>query len=37
MAKLQRPDDLLLLGHSETLFKVSEDYTLIAKTIYRRS
>jgi chemotaxis protein methyltransferase CheR len=37
MAKLQRPDDLLLLGHSETLFKVSEDYTLIGKTIYRRS
>lgn len=37
MAKLQRPDDLLFLGHSETLFKVSEDYTLIGKTIYRRS
>jgi chemotaxis protein methyltransferase CheR len=37
MAKLQRPDDLLFLGHSETLFKVSEDYALIGKTIYRRS
>jgi chemotaxis protein methyltransferase CheR len=37
MAKLQRPDDLLFLGHSETLFKVSEDYALIGKTVYRRS
>jgi chemotaxis protein methyltransferase CheR len=36
MAKLQRPGDLLFLGHSESLFKVSEDYTLIGKTIYRR-
>lgn len=35
-AKLQRPGDLLFLGHSESLFKVSEDYTLIGKTIYRR-
>ena len=37
MAKLQRPGDLLFLGHSETLFKVSEQYGLIGKTIYRRS
>jgi chemotaxis protein methyltransferase CheR len=37
MAKLQRPGDLLFLGHSETLFKVSEDYALIGKTIYRRA
>jgi chemotaxis protein methyltransferase CheR len=37
MAKLQRPGDLLFLGHSETLFKVSDDYTLIGKTIYRRN
>jgi chemotaxis protein methyltransferase CheR len=37
IAKLQRPGDLLMLGHSETLFKVSEDYSLIGKTIYRRS
>jgi len=37
IAKLQRPRDLLFLGHSETLFKVSEDYSLIGKTIYRRS
>jgi chemotaxis protein methyltransferase CheR len=36
MAQLQRPDDLLFLGHSETLFKVSEDYALIGKTVYRR-
>ena len=37
MAKLQRYDDLLFLGHSENLFNVSSDYTLIGKTIYRRS
>jgi chemotaxis protein methyltransferase CheR len=34
--RLQRPGDLLFLGHSESLFKVSEAYTLIGKTIYRR-
>jgi len=37
MARLQRPGDLLFLGHSESLFKVSTDYTLIGRTIYRRS
>jgi chemotaxis protein methyltransferase CheR len=37
ISKLQRPGDLLLLGHSETLFKVSDDYALIGRTIYRRS
>jgi chemotaxis protein methyltransferase CheR len=37
MARLQREDDLLFLGHSETLFKVSTDYTLIGKTVYRRT
>ena len=36
-ARLQRPGDLLYLGHSESLFKVSSDYTLISRTIYRRS
>jgi len=37
IARLQRPDDLLFLGHSENLFNVSSDYTLIGKTIYRRN
>ena len=37
VSRLQRPGDLLFLGHSETLFKVSTDYTLIGRTIYRRS
>lgn len=37
MAQLQRPGDLLFLGHSESLFKVSDAYTLIGKTVYRRS
>lgn len=37
VARLQRPGDLLFLGHSESLFKVSDDYTLIGKTIYRRA
>jgi len=37
MAVLQRPGALLFLGHSESLFKVSTDYTLIGRTIYRRN
>jgi chemotaxis protein methyltransferase CheR len=36
-APLQRPGDLLFLGHSESLFKVSESWELIGKTIYRRA
>jgi chemotaxis protein methyltransferase CheR len=36
MAPLQRPGDLMFLGHSESLFKVSEAWNLIGKTIYRR-
>lgn len=36
IARLQRPGDLLFLGHSESLFKVSDDYTLMSKTTYRR-
>jgi chemotaxis protein methyltransferase CheR len=37
VAQLQRPGDLLFLGHSESLFKVSDDYALIGKTVYRRA
>jgi chemotaxis protein methyltransferase CheR len=37
MTPLQRPGDLLMLGHSESLFKVCDDYTLIGKTIYKRT
>jgi chemotaxis protein methyltransferase CheR len=37
VAYLQRPGDLLFLGHSESLFKVSESYTPIGKTVYRRT
>jgi chemotaxis protein methyltransferase CheR len=36
VSQLQRPGDLLFLGHSESLFKVSEAYSLIGKTVYRR-
>jgi chemotaxis protein methyltransferase CheR len=36
-ARLQRPGDLLFIGHSESMFKVSEAYTLIGKTIYKRN
>jgi chemotaxis protein methyltransferase CheR len=36
IARLQRPGDLLFLGHSESLFKVCDDYGLIGKTIHRR-
>jgi chemotaxis protein methyltransferase CheR len=37
VARLQRPGDILFLGHSENLFRVSEDYTLVGKTVYRRN
>jgi len=37
ISRLQKPGNLLFLGHSESLFKVSEDYALIGKTIYRRA
>src|SRR3984957_14211133 len=37
LAQLQQPGDLLFLGHSESLFKVSEQYALIGKTVYRRA
>jgi chemotaxis protein methyltransferase CheR len=36
VAGLQRPGDLLFLGHSESLFKVSDAWSLIGKTIYRK-
>jgi chemotaxis protein methyltransferase CheR len=36
MARLQRPGDLLFLGHSESLYRVSDRYELIGRTIYRR-
>ena len=37
MSTLQRPGDFLFLGHSESLYRVSEKYDLIGKTIYRRN
>jgi chemotaxis protein methyltransferase CheR len=36
-AQLQRPGDILFLGHSESLFRVSDSYALVGKTIYRRN
>jgi len=36
VARLQRPGDILFLGHSESLFKVCDSYALIGKTIHRR-
>lgn len=36
-ARLQRPGDLLFIGHSESMFKVSDAYTLIGRTIYKRN
>lgn len=35
-AALQRPGDFLFLGHSESLYRVSNRYELIGRTIYRR-
>jgi chemotaxis protein methyltransferase CheR len=37
VAQLQGPGDILFLGHSENLFRVSDDYTLVGKTVYRRN
>jgi chemotaxis protein methyltransferase CheR len=37
IAQLQGPGDILCLGHSENLFRVSDDYTLVGKTVYRRN
>ena len=36
MATLQRPGDYLFLGHSESLYRVSDRYELVGRTIYRR-
>ncbi len=37
MARLQRAGDYLFLGHSESLYRVSDRYDLIGKTVYRRN
>ena len=37
MAALQRPGDMLFLGHSESLYRVSDKYELVGRTIYRRN
>ncbi|HXC58708.1 MAG TPA: protein-glutamate O-methyltransferase CheR [Steroidobacteraceae bacterium] len=37
MAPLQRPGDVLCLGHSESLLQVSDAWTLMGKTIYKRN
>ena len=36
IAPLQRPGDLLYLGHSESLLSVSDDYESIGRTTYLR-
>jgi chemotaxis protein methyltransferase CheR len=36
-ARLQRPGDVLFIGHSESMFKVSDAYTLVGRTIYQRN
>jgi chemotaxis protein methyltransferase CheR len=36
MAAMQKPGDFLFLGHSESLYRVSDRYELIGRTIYRR-
>jgi chemotaxis protein methyltransferase CheR len=35
-ANILRPDGYLFVGHSETLYKVSERFNLLGKTIYQR-
>jgi chemotaxis protein methyltransferase CheR len=36
MAQLQPPGAILFLGHSENLYRISEQYELIGRTVYRR-
>jgi chemotaxis protein methyltransferase CheR len=36
-ARLQRPGDILFIGHSESMFKISDAYALIGRTIYQRN
>ena len=36
MAALQKPGDFLFLGHSESLYRVSDRYELVGRTTYRR-
>jgi chemotaxis protein methyltransferase CheR len=36
MARLQPPGAILFLGHSENLYRISQQYELIGRTIYRR-
>ena len=37
MSRLQKAGHLLFLGHSETLFRTSDAYSLVGRTIYRRA
>jgi len=37
MADIQREGDWLFLGHSESLFRVSDRYELIGRTVYRKA
>lgn len=36
LSRLQSPGQLLFLGHSETLFRTCDAYSLVGRTIYRR-
>jgi chemotaxis protein methyltransferase CheR len=36
VSPLQKPGGLLFLGHSESLLNVSDDWSLIGKTVYRK-
>jgi chemotaxis protein methyltransferase CheR len=36
MAQLQRPGDHLIIGHSESLLNVSDQYRLVMTTVYAR-
>ncbi len=35
ISRLQQPGQTLFLGHSETLFRTSDAYSLVGRTIYR--
>ena len=37
MAQLQPPGAMLFLGHSESLYRISDQYQLVGRSIYRRT
>ena len=35
-AEILKPDGLLFIGHSESLFKISQRFEMVGQSVYRR-